>query len=550
MLFPEHFQQFKKAQNNPGSKKCPPSSYLALAFENSILQCIYAVSPPLHRTFRDPRYTDRINPEHNEYSIPPGDGDDTDNPLYSTLNRDEMASYPPPPVFTHPRQNSEELEMNMFRKNSRSRLLSTTTDGVESPLTPNTSFSIVQNNGLPQPYQMAVSSTDNLDKVGTTEPPLGGSGGYSSNTHHHQSAVAHGLKGGSMSGLSNPLHLGDYEIIDKRYGVNEFSSSSPKLRAIPATRVASAGQVRPPAAPPPLFRKHLSAIEDPTDEDYSQLDRSLPVRGGGGVTPPRGGGVNGLIGGKRGKSASALLVSTSSSASTVPHHAPSFSHGMEHRPPHQHLTEQQLRQHHHQHHQATRHPEKRTSVTNYSRSTMPSSPTDSNESESFAMKNMRTFTPSDEAPPPYSKVPVLSSESLHSPSESSSMLENGAYEGVQASQQEGGSVTPGGNVGVVGGDDTNLPWYHNSDFSVHMNGPRDSAELGNITPYSQVSNYEIDQRRNEEEGGVQRGTPPVPRFSISHGNNEAAPAPYTVPVLRSSVESLSKVNGNLLHSDV
>lgn len=483
---------------------------------SSFSQSIYRTS---HGGTGDPasltRYTDRINPEPRA-PLSMCSEEDGGEPVYSTLNRNEMQAYPPPPPLIHPPGQEAEIP----RKDSRAPLLEDAVDGK----TANQPFQIVQDN-VAEPYQMAVSSRENLHTIGYLpegrdlfQTTSSTSGSASSSQHvklSHalsSSAVPSPTSSSSLSGqriisVTNPMATtSNYEQIDRKYGVNDFSSSSPRLigsngRAgtLPG-RVASAGQAMGRGTgqergqgPDRRFKRHMSAVEHEYGrEDYSQLNRVQQQHGF-----PNPSAVN-----RRGQSISSVFTSTPTSSA-----------------PQQQFPLARL--------------DKRNSVTNYSRSSQ--SPTDSQNS----MRPAQVYTPTSEAPPPYRS----NSSSPYSPS-GSSMLENGAYEGTNPYTQ---TVV----VHEVSKSDDSMepleldqqqPWYHNtSDLSLEHNPTHHQTDvLGGaaITPYSQVSNSEIDSRRVQESSRVQGS---VPRFSVS-GNRAA---PYSEPV--SSVENLSRVHQTTSH---
>ena len=350
--------------------------------------------------------------------------------------------------------------MDILRKNSRSRLLS----GISTDGSPNNKSFIIQPDGsTPEPYQIAISSTENLNRTsqGSNGSPF--LSGQVLNSYH---STSHAPNVGRTSSVSNQMNpVSSYEQIDRKYGVNEHSSfhSSPKLHMNDsghvggpgAHRVTSAGQMR--GMPPMPFKRNMSAVEyrpKDTNEKYSPLSH----------TNQQGPPLPMMNQQRRVRSNSALP-----------------------RP----VLPQQSRQ---------VSMEKQPSVTNYTRSSP--SPTDSYEEENLTLKNPQVITPVAKEPPtsPYSPT-----------SESSSMLENGAYEGLKIVQSE-------------------EPWYHNeSDFSLNsISHQRDVAARPNITPYSQVSNLEIDYRRAEEMRE---------KFSVS----KTEPLPYAEPV-RSSTDNLSNIH--------
>lgn len=453
------------------------------------------------------RYTDRINPETPTSPTSPSDHEN----VYSTLNRAEMdTSLPPPPPF-HP----ADVEMENLRKNSRSLLLGDMVDGGKTSSMP---FQIVED-GIPEPYQVAVSSREDLCNIGrgvggkkrstSSQGALNG-GRYESD--HQVRQLTHTLCSGAVppprgigSNISATNPLVPYEQIDRRYGVNDFSDSTTRdTRSGTLPVRASSGHVMrgmPPGVVPGTgFRRYTSAIESSgfasTDSmDYTRLNRG---EGRGPIPAP----LNINPRGGRGASVSSLTPS-------------------------------------HQTHQLPR-LEKSHSVTNYSRGSPSSADTVD------ITKPPLNFTPTSEGPPPYREAALSYVSSPYTPSESSSLLENGAYEGVASPPP----TTSAHGVVVMREslktDDhiafrelEEQPWYHNtSDFSIHMNDHQSSHQDGldtgepGVPPYSLAGNLEGDSQRRV---GGSSGSIDT-RFSLP--NNE--PFPYSNSVDR-SVESLSRV---------
>lgn len=405
-----------------------------------------------------------------------------------------------------------------LRKNSRSLLLpGDAVDGstVAQP------FQIVQD-GVAQPYQMAVSSRDNLSNAGcgtagderhTASQRILNSRRYESDRPLRQlkqtlsnGAVPAPRGIGSTISATNPL--APYEQVDRRYGANEFSNSSPKLQAragnLP-TRMASSGQIvmrgMPPGVVPPAgFRRYTSAVENGRSAGSDQMDYARLNRGGRGIPPAP-------LTIHRGMSVSSMttpLTTPTPTGTHQPHQLP------------------RLEQHH--------------SVTNYSRGSP--SPSDTLE----VTKRPLNFTPTSEAPPPYREAALSSVSSPYTPSETSSLIENGAYEGINQPALVTHAVVAT-RESLKAEDNVELneqqPWYHNgSDFSIHVGDydPPDQNDAGTedpgIIPYSQVSNFDIDSHHRGGSGVISTR---VPRFSVPNSR----PFPYAEDA-DSSVESLSR----------
>ena len=408
------------------------------------------------------RYTDSINPETPTSLSSPANHEN----VYSTLNHAEM-SLPPPPPFN---PNPENFEMDPLRKDSCVPLLpGDMVDGEEFAHHP---FQLMQG-GTPEPYQVAINSQDNLCNVGVTE---GGQRHTASQrvlnsrryeTDHPVRHLTHTLSSGAVpaqrgigSGITAP-----YEQVDRKYGVNEYSAkTSPKLQARAGTmpsRVASSGHIMrgmPPgvALQPVGFRRHQSSVENSgrssgasSDSDYSHLNRGGDQRGP--LPPP-------LTITHRG--------SRMASVSSMPTSTPTG----------------------HQTHQLPR-ADKRHSITNYTRGS--TSPSDTLE----VMKSPLNFTPTSEAPPPYR---ASSTSSPYTPSGSSSLLGNGAFEGLNhtpgAHSTREGSVASDTQIGVKEMEEQK-PWYqHGSDFSIEHEPPADAGEVGVIS-YPRGGSNEIEGRR-------------------------------------------------------
>ena len=408
-------------------------------------------------------------------------------------------------------------ETSFIRKDSRSCLIEDI-DGKSAASPP--PFQLVHGK-VPEPYQVAVSSRENLETVGIE--------GFE-RTLTNTTLVSSLGSGSSQPSISNGASAGNitsqYEQVTRRYKPTEFSSSSPKIpnrhtrggsasggtatvahHNMPLRKTVSGPMRGKPHHPGP-FRRHMSSIDDKfaegTDEDYSHLNHNLPSTPSSVFTPTKK------------QSSSSFVMMTPSPIVTTSQTA---------QPPPQHIQHQLPRP-------DSTNRAKRNSVTNYSRS--PPSPTDSHDSTGLAMRNFQTFTPTSEGPPPYE-----SESSPYSPS-GSSLLENGAYEGVVYPQQQPQqplqletAAEHQRRLELEQCDESlgnnQQPWYHNaSDFSLNNNQPDDGVAdsihpqqqrgrlNSNITPYSQVSNTEIDSRRMEE--NVRAGLPPHstnPMFSIS-----------------------------------
>lgn len=452
------------------------------------------------------RYTDRINPETPTSLSSP----DSHENVYSTLNRAEM-SLPPPPPFN---PSSQEFEMEHLRKDSSALLLPRdTVDGKGAA-----PFQIVQGVAV-EPYEVAISSRENLCNFGggmnvderhAASQRILSSGRYESGNPSRQ--LTHTLSNGAVSvprGIGSSVGA-PYEQVDRRYGLNEFQSdTSPNLQARAGTmptRVASSGHIvmrgMPPGVvlgPPAGFRRHQSAVENSgfaaasSDSDYMHLNRGGERRA---VPAP-------LVITHRGE----RMASVSSMPSSTPtghqtHHLPRL--------------------------------DKRHSITNYSRG----SPSPSDTLEKLPLN----FTPTSESPPPYKDAALSSVSSPYTPSEPSSMLDNGAYDGINHLPATHGVVVTRESLKASAAhmEDGELeeqqPWYNASDVSIDqqppVHGGTDAGEPG-VIPYPQVGSYDIDGRRRSS--GVVDGR--VPRISVP----TSAPFPYA-DTMDSNVDSLARMH--------
>ena len=479
------------------------------------------------------RYTAQINPEDNpDLDSPP--------PVYSTLeNTVESVS------FMHPPRNSSDLttnEMQMmpFRRESEQHLINPVNGRM---------FQVVQSS-VPQPYQEAVSSMENLDQVGVA-PSSGynstitaGRTSSASNTSSSQQTSSAFMDQTPPLGLSDrlmmPAHapisianrvaskramsessqvstptskIPEYEIVTTRANASH-ASSSPRL-LMPSGRVTSAGVARPP---PPAgagpVRRYKSALVGgnaqsgyvPYDEeDYENLDEpasagphSIGIRRGigqVGIGEGRALGRQAIGRGGRGSTLPSSATSMSS-ASVLAGNRPAFRKASL--------------------------PEKRVSVTSYSRG----SPVDPRASVSSSI-NKLPLSPIEQMPPSYREA-ILSD---------ASMVENEAYQTADAARQVQVQhrVVRSPESAQDGGQRTDRYWYRNSSPSIEdITVPKESKGTTrmSLTPYSQVSNSEIDARRSEDRSqGHLR----------DHRNflHSTEPVPYAEPV--SSVEDLTKV---------
>lgn len=404
-----------------------------------------------------------------------------------------MRDPPPPKVTIFSRH-----DLELSRINSRSLLLEDMEDGRAA----SQSFKVVHRGSgeLPADYQIAVSSRENLVNVGSTPEGIRrnssnqtvlSSRGSASSQLTEVSFIANE----AATGNSNP-----YERI-------EISNSSPHVHAGTLPRkMSSSGGIMMRGMPPISqmeFRRHTSAV-DPSDE-YARLD----IGGRSPLQPPD-------------NQKGSRVTSVSSMAASVP-----TSHQNRH-------------------------------GWSPSRS----------ESPALPARNSLPFTPTGKTPPSYIEDPppaysdVVSPDSSSSPPFSpsaTSMISNGAYEGIAPKTTPQDVVAASETSNTEGGEDHQNglsegrhPWYQSaSDFSLDQQQPTTnqnggatnrSAGTSRITPYSQVSNSEIDSRIMEETrggGGAINGK--VPRFSLS-GNNSGSALPYTEAVDNgASAESLSRV---------
>lgn len=391
-------------------------------------------------------------------------------------------------------------DMELIRIDSRSLLL----DDAENGAAAGQAFQIVNcdSEAMPQDYQVAISSRENLCDIGNTPEGM---------RRNSSSQTAFSTRGSESSQLTDvsfvntdvSTSVGDLRSSNP-YERIETSCSSPlvagygKRGGTLPTKVASSGSIKM-RAPLPEFRRHTSSIEE--TDDYTRLDRGEKAPA---LVPSRQG---------------SRVTSVSSMTASIPSNHPFPSLLNKHR----------------------------SSITNSGRG----SPRSDTESPPLPARNSLPFTPTgktaphvEDPPPSYDDVvsPLSSSSSPFSPS-GASMITNGAYESVPpnaaaldvvADRTEGRSRNqlPKGE----------RPWYNASNSSLdrqqqpptsHHNG-RSTGVRGagvSISPYSQVSNFEIDSRETRGEGGG--ANTGVPRFSIS---SNGGALPYT----DSCIEGLSK----------
>ena len=418
--------------------------------------------------------------------------------------RDEIHPLPPKNAFP-----SHEIELT--RINSRSLLLSEDSyDGKGS--TP--SFQVLNRRSsgqIPQDYQVAVSSMENLCDIGNTPEEMRRN---SSDLVFNCHGSASQLTEFSFVGETNS---GQYERVQR---------ASPSTRVLPGhggkrgstlpANMSSTGNIMTRGTPPSTrmeLRRHTSAL-DAAPDDYARLDHTT-----GRVPQSRRG--------SRG-------TSTSSMASSI--HSQHFP-----------LLSRQYRS-------LSRDSESpplpaRNSLPQLAQISKRPSITRESESPPLPARNSQPLTPnskvtpsynSEEPPPSYNDVmsPVSSAGSPFSPS-AASMITNGAYEGVAPHKPAPKDIVADTNMDGSQGSPNDKPWMRNVSDSILWINPQESVSSSTITPYSQVSNFEIDSRMMEatRTGAESDDVTAVPRFSIT---GKGGALPY-VEAIDGGVESPSAV---------
>jgi len=447
------------------------------------------------------RYTDQVNPDP---TSPP--------PVYSTLDRPFVA-----PIRTDSELTANSIEMTPYRRESGQRLINPISNGRDRPL------QVTQN---PLPHQEALSSTENLDQVGvgppsaysTTSIGIGRKGSIPNQQFGSRRMTLGSAPQGPHSSTVNPVALNarrtrsesipissmpgtadmpQYEVITTHANPTHFNTS-PRLYS---GRVTSAGVMKlPPARPIQRYRSDfaggamgnsgVTSIEPYDEEDYENLDQ--PSSAGPLLKDVRTGPAWVRSGYSKGAKGSTLPSSHLSMSSTAV--------GAE------------------GHRSASRQvslPEKRVSISSYSRG----SPGNSRAS---ATSMTRLMSPTDEAAPPTYREAVLSD---------SSMIENDAYQSTTEATQQFDlqhQLVQNPRPGEAAQERYNPTLKDNNVF-------QPSNSRLNLTPYSQVTNQEIDAR-NAEENSLHFSRNPR-KFSRKE------PTPYTEPI--SSVEDLTKVGRNV-----
>ena len=453
------------------------------------------------------RYTDQVNPDP---TSPP--------PVYSTLDRSFVAA----PTRTNSELTAQSIEMTSYRRESEQHLIPLSNERDRQ-------FQVIPN-PVPQPYQKAVSSTENLDKIGVGPPSgynitnigVGRKGSVPNGTNQQVGSRRVTLGSAPQGEYSsvNPLNarrtvsettpvssmpgapdMPQYEVINTRANPTHANSSS----KIHSGRVTSAGVARPPPAGPiQRYRSDfvgggkgnssVSKFEPYNEEDYENLDQ--PSSAGPLLKDVRPGPGWARGGHPKGAKGSTLPSGFSMSSTTVGGHRPAS--------------------------RQVSLPEKRVSISSYSRG----SPANSRTSVT-SMNKLKS--PTDEAAPPTYRDVILSD---------SSMIDNDAYQSTaeaaqQVELQHHVVQNPRSSEATQ-----ERYWFNDSNPNPRENivfqDSKPSNSRLNLTPYSQVTNEQIDARTAEE------NSPQFFRNSRNFSRKE--PTPYAEPV--SSVEDLTKIGGN------
>lgn len=446
------------------------------------------MNPAINLLF--PLRTYQINPETKDTLENSGEENQ-----YSTLVHDNKMN-PLPPKNTFP-----SLEMELSRINSRSLLL----EGSYNGRSASQSFQVLSREssaGMPQDYQVAVSSTENLCGFGDTPEGI----------RRNSSGLVFQSSRGSTSSQLTEVSFVD-EAVSGPYERIQIVNSSPRVPSFGGKRgatlpanMSSPGSLMMRGTPPAELRRHTSAVDD--TDDYARLDQTTVGR----VPQP--------LAYRRGSRG----VSVSSTQS------------------------QQFPLLNKQCHSLTREAES-LSLPFTRESESPPIPSRislpfTRESESppipvrnFALTNKAVPSYGEDPPPSYSDVisPLSSSGSPISPS-GVSLISNGAYEGVVPAENE--LVADSETLNMEGSQvlPNEHPWCRNaSDSSLD---PQQPGKSSRIMPYSQVSNFEIDSRMMVETGvGGSQSAARLPRFSLT---GQGGALPYTEAV-DSSADGLSSV---------
>ena len=279
--------------------------------------------PPPHlslRTIHDqPRYTAQVTPKDPSSSLV-----DSPDPLYSTLDQSKiMDPFQPPMSRTNSDRTSPEFDAVLSRNNSAARLLNTNSSKGGRM------FQIASDGGRLD--ENVTSTGDNLDgdypaHVTMNRNALGNLSSQHSSFIDHASMVMaerRAVLGTSAVAKGNTSsQTADYEVVDPKYRPRQNthnSNSSSKLSMKSSHH--SAGNIQ--GQPPAQVKRHRSLMEGEVwtrhgDEDYAQLDRSIPDS----ARTQIGAGGYGKIGnskcgrGGRGHSASSLQMSSINSSAS------------------------------------------------------------------------------------------------------------------------------------------------------------------------------------------------------------------------------------------
>lgn len=391
------------------------------------------------------------------------------------------------------------LDMELSRINSRSLLLSEDSyDGKTS----SPSFRVLNRGSsgqIPQDYQIAVSSMENLCDIDRTPEGMRRNSSSVFSTHASASQL-------TESSFVSEANSGLYERVQKAGASPQVLPGHGVRRGatLPAN-MSSTGNIMSQGTPPSVrmdLRRYASAL-DAEPDDYARLNHAT-----GRFSQPRRG---------------SRVTSTSSMTSSI--------------------QSQQFPLLSRQHRSLSRDSESpplpaRNSLPQLAQISKRPSLTGESESPPLPSRYPQPQTPnskptpSEEPPPSYNHVRSLisSTGSPFSPS-TASMVTNGAYEGVTSQKPAPKDVVADANMDGSQGLPNEKPWLRNDSDIILMINPEMSSTA--ITPYSQVSNFEIDSRMMEEAAESSR----TPRFSIT---GKSAGLPY-MEVVDSGVESQSSV---------
>jgi hypothetical protein len=373
-------------------------------------------------------------------------------------------------------------EFDLTRINSHSLLL----DDSYRRRSNNNSFDGGSNGNIPQDYQVAIRSTENLFEICGTPDGSRRNSSQMKSASSSQGSTSQLIETAFMSeAASGPYEKIQIAVSSSRVpgprGIGNRGSST-----LPAD-MGSSGSLKTRGTPPTSrteLRRHTSGLDD--EEDYARLDRNVG-RGPHPLAHRRG---------SRGTSVSSVTSSMQSQQFPLLNH------------------------------QRRSHSRDSESPSLPAKSPLPPLPPINNASPSYS---------SEDPPPSYNDVMITtsrnSSAAALSPS-AVSMISNGAYESIESQSAAVGELESGTQALP-----NENPWSRNSS-DTSLNPPHHQLNSNAITPYSQVSNFEIDSRIMEETRRGSGSVTKIPRFSLT-GSGGALP--YTEAVAEGVKQDASVV---------